>query len=94
VDDGRLRLDNNWCERELRRQAVGRKNWLFVASDDGAKWNAVVVSLIASCELHTWRRSSKSAAFRSRRARSFGAPRTDDEAPSSREPRATSDADT
>jgi transposase len=52
VDDGRLRLDNNWCERELRRQAVGRKNWLFVASDDGAKWNAVFVSLIASCELH------------------------------------------
>lgn len=52
VDDGRLRLDNNWCERELRRQAVGRKNWLFVGSDEGAKWNAAFVSLIASCELH------------------------------------------
>lgn len=52
MEDGRLRLDNNWCERELRRQAVGRKNWLFVASDEGAKWNAVFVSLIASCELH------------------------------------------
>lgn len=52
VDDGRLRLDNNWCERELRRQALGRKNWLFVATDEGAKWNAVFVSLIASCDLH------------------------------------------
>lgn len=52
LDDGRLLLDNNRSERELRRQAVGRKNWLFVGSDDGAEWNAIVVSLIASCELH------------------------------------------
>jgi len=52
LDDGRLLLDNNRSERELRRQAVGRKNWIFVGSDDGAEWNAIVVSLIASCELH------------------------------------------
>jgi hypothetical protein len=30
LDDGQLRLDNNPAELELRRQAVGRKNWLFV----------------------------------------------------------------
>jgi hypothetical protein len=35
-----------------RREAVGRKNWLFVGSDDGAKWNATFVSLIASCQQH------------------------------------------
>ena len=52
LEDGRLRLDNNRSERELRREAVGRKNWLFVGSDDGAKWNATFVSLIASCQLH------------------------------------------
>lgn len=52
LDDGRLRLDNNRSERELRREAVGRKNWLFVGSDDGAKWNATFVSLIASCQHH------------------------------------------
>jgi transposase len=52
LDDGRLRLDNNRSERELRREAVGRKNWLFVGSDDGAKWNAAFVSLIASCQQH------------------------------------------
>jgi transposase len=52
LDDGRLRLDNNRSERELRREAVGRKNWLFVGSDDGAKWNATFVSLIASCQQH------------------------------------------
>lgn len=52
LEDGRLRLDNNWSERELRREAVGRKNWLFVGSDAGAEWNATFVSLIASCQLH------------------------------------------
>ena len=52
LEDGRLRLDNNWSERELRREAVGRKNWTFVGSDAGAEWNTTFVSLIASCELH------------------------------------------
>ncbi|KYG01806.1 transposase [Sorangium cellulosum] len=52
LEDGRLRLDNNRSELELRREAVGRKNWLFVGSKDGADWNATIVSLIASCALH------------------------------------------
>ncbi|WP_437554775.1 IS66 family transposase [Sorangium sp. So ce367] len=52
LEDGRLRLDNNRSELELRREALGRKNWIFVGSDDGAEWNAIIVSLIASCALH------------------------------------------
>jgi transposase len=52
LDDGRLPLSNNISERELRRQAIGRRNWLFVGSDDGAKVNAVFVSLLASCRMH------------------------------------------
>lgn len=51
LDDGILRLDNNPSELELRREVVGRKNWLFCGSDDGAHWNTVAVSLIASCRL-------------------------------------------
>ena len=43
---------NNVSELELRRQVVGRKNWLFCGSDDGAHWNATATSLIASCQLH------------------------------------------
>jgi hypothetical protein len=39
-------------ERELRKEAVGRKNWLFVGSDEGGAVNATFVSLIASCQLH------------------------------------------
>ena len=52
LDDGRIRLDNNPSELELRHQVVGRKNWLFCATDGGASWNAIAVSLIASCRLH------------------------------------------
>lgn len=52
LDDGLLRLDNNLAELELRREKIGAKNWLYCGSDDGAHWNAVVVSLVASCQLH------------------------------------------
>jgi transposase len=52
LDDGRLKIDNNASERELRRIAVGRKAWLFVGSDDHAEAAANLFSLIASCKLH------------------------------------------
>lgn len=51
LEDGRLPIGNDISERELRRQAVGRKNWLFVGSDDGARVNAVFTSLLASCRM-------------------------------------------
>ena len=49
--DGRLPATNNISERQLRRQAVGRKNWLFVGSDDGAAVNTTFATLVASCHL-------------------------------------------
>jgi len=52
LEDGRLRLDNNHSERELRRIAVGRKAWLFVGSDDHATSAGHLFSLIASARLH------------------------------------------
>jgi transposase len=52
VDDGRLPLDNNISERNLRREVLGRKNWLFLGSDEGARVNTILVSLLASCQLH------------------------------------------
>jgi transposase len=52
LDDGALRLDTNPAELELRREVVGRKNWLFVGNDGAAEWNTVAVSLIASCQMH------------------------------------------
>jgi len=52
LEDGRLPIHNNFSERQLRREAVGRKNWLFVGSEDGGRTNATFVSLLASCQLH------------------------------------------
>jgi hypothetical protein len=52
LDDGRLVLENNRSERELRRIAVGRKGWLFVGSDDHAHSAGHIFSIIASARLH------------------------------------------
>jgi transposase len=52
LDDGRLRLDNNPAERQLRRVAVGRRNWLFAGSEAGAERACVLYSILASCRLH------------------------------------------
>ncbi len=52
LNDGRLPLHNNRSELELRRQVVGRRNWLFVGSDAAATVNTTFVSLLASCALH------------------------------------------
>jgi transposase len=52
LDDGRLPLHNNLSELNLRPQVVGRKNWLFLGSDDGAFANVTFVSLLASARLH------------------------------------------
>lgn len=52
LEDGRLAIDNNASERELRRIAVGRNAWLFVGSDDHAQSAGHLFSLIASARLH------------------------------------------
>ena len=52
LDDGRLPIHNNISELQLRRQVIGRKNWIFCGSDDGAEVNTTFVSLLASCQMH------------------------------------------
>jgi transposase len=51
VEDGRLAIDNNRAENQLRVVAVGRKNWLFAGSFDGARRAALLYSLVQSCKL-------------------------------------------
>jgi transposase len=51
VEDGRLQIDNNGAERQLRVVALGRKNWLFAGSLEGARWAAILYSLVQSCRL-------------------------------------------
>lgn len=51
LDDGRLELDNTEVERQIRALAVGRKNYLFAGSHQGARRAAVIYSLMRSCDL-------------------------------------------
>ncbi len=51
VEDGRLAIDNNRAENQLRVVAVGRKNWLFAGSFEGARRTALLYSLVQSCAL-------------------------------------------
>jgi transposase len=50
TEDGDLAIDNNLAERTLRSQAIGRKNWLFAGSDNGARTAAVLYTMIASAK--------------------------------------------
>jgi hypothetical protein len=52
LTDGRLRLDNNICEQQLRNLVLGRHNWNFFENEAGLNWYCVFRSLIASCGLH------------------------------------------
>lgn len=51
LDDPRVKMDTNHVERELRGHAVGRKNWTFHITEDGASHAAIFYSLIRSCLL-------------------------------------------
>ncbi len=51
VDDGRVAIDNNRAEGQLRVVAVGRNNWLFAGSLEGAHRAALLYSLVQSCKL-------------------------------------------
>ena len=48
LDDGRLDIDNNRVERQMRSVAVGRKNWMFAGSAAGARRAATIYSLVNS----------------------------------------------
>jgi len=52
LEDGRLPVDNNLVENSIRPVALGRKNWLFAGSEDGAKRMAIIYSLVATCKLN------------------------------------------
>jgi len=52
LDDGRLLLDNNLAENEIRPITLGRKNYLFCGNHEAAQNMAVVCSLLATCRNH------------------------------------------
>ena len=50
--DGRLPIDNNDTERDLRRLTIGRKNWLFIGSSPAGAVAASMYTLVASASRH------------------------------------------
>lgn len=52
LTDGRLNVDNNACERELRALVMGKRNWQHFETKAGLEWFATFRSLISSCKLH------------------------------------------
>ena len=52
VEDGRLDLDNNVCEQQIRDVALGRRNYLFAGSHRAARRAAVLYSLMRTSAQH------------------------------------------
>ena len=50
LDDGRLAIDNNACERAIRPFVIGRRNWLFADTPNGASASANLYSLIETAK--------------------------------------------
>jgi transposase len=48
--DGSLEIDNNWIENSIRPCALGRKNYLFAGSHEGAKRAAIFYSFFGTCK--------------------------------------------
>ncbi len=51
-DHGALHIDNNADERAIRPYAIGRRNWVFSDTPEGALANARLYSLIETAKLH------------------------------------------
>ena len=49
--DSRYHIDNNSVERNQRPSVMGCKNYLLSKSDSGTVDNAIIYSLIESCEI-------------------------------------------
>ncbi len=50
LNDGRIPMDNNTAENAIRPFVVGRKNWLFNCTPEGARASATLYSLIETAK--------------------------------------------
>ena len=50
LENGKYHIDNNFIENAIRPFAVGRKNWLFSDSVEGADASAIIYSLIETAK--------------------------------------------
>jgi hypothetical protein len=52
LTDGQVEIDNNAAERALRSVAIGRRNFLFLGSDNGGERAATLYSLLGTAKLN------------------------------------------
>lgn len=50
--DARLQIDNNLVENAIRPVAIGRKNYLFAGSHNGARRAAMLYSFLGTCKIN------------------------------------------
>ena len=50
IEDGHLTPDNNMAENSIRPFVIGRKNWLFSGTPEGAEASALLYSLIETAK--------------------------------------------
>jgi hypothetical protein len=53
MESGVYEPDNNSIERQMKYIAIGRKNYYFAGSHEGARRAAVLYSLLGTCRLVT-----------------------------------------
>ena len=52
LEDGHCSLSNNWSENSIRPVTVGRKNWLFSDSVEGAQASAITYTMVEMAKAH------------------------------------------
>jgi transposase len=52
LEDGRYEIDNGWLERTIRKFAIGRNNWMFCDTVDGAHASGLLYSLVITAKLN------------------------------------------
>jgi transposase len=52
ITNSSIEIDNNRIENAIRPLALGRKNYLFVGSDEGGQRAAMMYSFFATCKIH------------------------------------------
>jgi len=50
LEDGNLVISNNLAERAIKSLVIGRKNWLFSQSFEGAQSSAIIMTLLETAK--------------------------------------------
>lgn len=52
ANNGKVEIDNNLVENAIRPSAIGKKNWLFIGSEESGQTSAILYTIIESAKRH------------------------------------------